>query len=94
MAQLFSLGHIYTMSQHLRYLVLAIGFSGICWGWCRVGAFIYRISSVAASEEGVKFPDSSFVAISVGWSIIFVGILFVMFWSWKRVLKPQTRDLK
>jgi hypothetical protein len=75
------------MKHHLRYLVLAVGFSAVSWGWCRVGVLLYRDGFVNANEEGVSFPDGSFITVAAVWSIILLGIAFGLFWSWKRVLK-------
>jgi hypothetical protein len=78
------------MKKRLLNLVFAIAFSCFCWAWCRLGISVYRSAFVAATEEGVSFPDRLFIFISFAWSVLLVVILFCAVWSWKQVFNPTT----
>jgi hypothetical protein len=69
-----------------RTLYFCIGVAGflICWFWCKVGAFIY----IAGTMEGTSPLNFTFIAISVIWSIILFGVLWGIFWNFRRALKP------
>jgi hypothetical protein len=80
------------MNTKTRRLLLAVGLSGVCWFWFRVGTYTYSKLELKAMMKDVSFPDFRLYVIAVVWSIVLLAIICGMFWSYRRALKSPSND--
>jgi DMSO/TMAO reductase YedYZ heme-binding membrane subunit len=75
-------------------LILALGFSAVCFLWSRLGVYVYYKSMVEARNEGLPLVDTQFIVASIIWFAILSALLLASLWSWRRLLRCSVGDVK